>query len=221
MKTILCYGDSNTWGAIPGTAACRFAPDVRWTGVLQARLGPDFRVAEAGLNGRTTMWDDPWEPWCNGLETLIPTMMMNSPLDLVVLMLGTNDLKTHSAWESAKSCRTLIRMIQGQPALFADGTPQVLLVSPPRIVHPLSATFAEPGARDVAAESEQFGVYYIQYAQEAGVPCFDAASVAAPAPAGAVIEGGGTGDGVHLTAAGHRALGEAIAAQVCALFPAF
>jgi len=92
VKRVLCYGDSNTWGYDPATRR-RFAPDFRWTGVLANRLGPDHLVIEEGLNGRTTRWDDPIEPGRNGLALLRPCLDTHEPLDLVIVMLGTNDLK--------------------------------------------------------------------------------------------------------------------------------
>ncbi len=93
MKKILCYGDSNTWGHIPVTGG-RYGDDVRWTGVLQAALGEGYRVIEEGLNGRTTVHDDPIEGvYKNGKHYLIPCLESHRPLDLVIMMLGTNDLK--------------------------------------------------------------------------------------------------------------------------------
>ena len=92
MKTVLCYGDSNTWGYDPWTRL-RYPPSVRWTGVLAERLGPVYRVVEEGLNGRTTRWDDPMEPGRNGQMYLGPCIESHAPLDLIVVMLGTNDLK--------------------------------------------------------------------------------------------------------------------------------
>ncbi len=92
IKTILCYGDSNTWGYIPATAG-RYPPDVRWPGVMRKLLGEKYNVIEEGLNGRTTVWEDPYKPGRNGLELLIPILDSHNPIDLVVVMLGTNDLK--------------------------------------------------------------------------------------------------------------------------------
>ncbi len=92
MKTILCYGNSNTWGAVLGTGE-RYAPFIRWTGVLAQELGAMYRVIEEGPNGRTTLWDDPIEGYKNGKEYLIPCLESHRPIDLVVMMLGTNDLK--------------------------------------------------------------------------------------------------------------------------------
>ena len=96
MKTILCYGDSNTWGCIPLTGAQpprRYGPAQRWPGVLRRELGDGFGIVEEGLNGRTTVWDDPLEPYRSGKELLVPCLLTHQPIDLVIVMLGTNDLK--------------------------------------------------------------------------------------------------------------------------------
>jgi lysophospholipase L1-like esterase len=96
MKTILCYGDSNTWGAVPLQSLElieRFGRSERWTGVLQRELGQAYEVIAEGCNGRTTVWEDPIEGYKNGKEYLIPCLDSHQPLDLVIIMLGTNDLK--------------------------------------------------------------------------------------------------------------------------------
>lgn len=104
MKTILCYGDSNTYGAIPIdfdlldkhfiASHYRLSKEKRWSSILQAELGSTYHVIEEGLNGRTTVWDDPTEgKHKNGLTYLIPCLETHAPIDLVILMLGTNDLK--------------------------------------------------------------------------------------------------------------------------------
>ena len=89
MKTILCYGDSNTWGLNPETLT-RYAPDVRWPGILKQELGSDYAIIEEGLSGRTTVWDDPLEGYKNGKTYLSPCLNSHKPLDLVIIMLGTN-----------------------------------------------------------------------------------------------------------------------------------
>ena len=92
MKSILCFGDSNTWGADPVTAG-RFSLHDRWPGVLRDELGDVFHVIEEGLGGRTTVWDDPIDEYRNGKHHLLPCLWSHMPLDLVIIMLGTNDLK--------------------------------------------------------------------------------------------------------------------------------
>ena len=104
MKTVLCYGDSNTYGAKPIgfdildspliAGDMRFSRDERWTGILQKELEPDYFVIEEGLNARTTSFDDPVEGFHkNGKTYLLPCLESHAPIDLVILMLGTNDLK--------------------------------------------------------------------------------------------------------------------------------
>lgn len=92
MRSIMCYGDSNTWGYNPATGS-RFSRDGRWTGVLRQELSDGYEIIEEGLNGRTTVWNDPIEGYKNGKEQLIPCLETNKPLDMVIIMLGTNDLK--------------------------------------------------------------------------------------------------------------------------------
>ena len=115
MYRILCYGDSNTWGYIPLTEK-RYPPEVRWTGRLQTLLGPDYQVLEDGLSGRTTIWDDALAEYHNGKKTLLPSLDSQSPVDVVVLLLGTTDLKSRmhlNAMEVAMGAEQLIQMIQG------------------------------------------------------------------------------------------------------------
>ena len=91
MKHLLCFGDSNTWGYVPGSGQ-RFPLEVRWPGVLQARLDNDYRIIEEGLNGRTTIHEDPERDGRNGRLFLGPLLESHAPLDLLILMLGSNDL---------------------------------------------------------------------------------------------------------------------------------
>ena len=92
MKRILCYGDSNTWGYIAGSGK-RYPHDVRWTGVVQRELGEGYQVLEEGLVGRTTVFDNPFAPWRNGIDYLMPCLITHKPIDLIIVMLGSNDLR--------------------------------------------------------------------------------------------------------------------------------
>ena len=105
MKTILCYGDSNTYGYNPANGL-RYPKSVRWTGRLQELLGNNYMIIEEGCNGRTTIFDDPIDGWKNGLNYLKPCLNSHKPVDIVILMLGSNDLKQTfhaSAEEIAKT----------------------------------------------------------------------------------------------------------------------
>ena len=133
VKEILCFGDSLTWGWNPVDRG-RYPFEKRWTGVLQKELGKDYRIIEEGLNGRTTIWDDPIEGEKNGKKYLIPCLESHLPLDLVIIMLGTNDLKLRfnkSAFDIAAAADSLIQLVQKSRAGRDSQSPKALLVSPP------------------------------------------------------------------------------------------
>lgn len=210
MKNILCFGDSNTWGYVPGTGA-RFDLDTRWTGVLQAELGADYRVIEDGQNARTSVYEDPWSPWRLGAEALPIALVAQKPLDLLVLMIGTNDLKFTDAYGAAKGAERLIdlaNMVQARKEsspVFPNGV-KVLLVSPIEL-HPVVEGDPFGTLRNGVGESGKFAMYYRHIAEAHGAAFFDAASVASPSET----------DGVHMDPPSHRALGRALAEQVRAL----
>ena len=203
MKTVLCYGDSNTWGYDPATRT-RYRSHVRWTGVLATRLGADYRVVEEGLNGRTTRWDDPIETGRNGLTYLRPCIESHQPLDVIVIMLGTNDLKSRfdlSASDIAQSAADLAEMAW-RWAHAPDGSHvSVLLVAPPA-----TSTLTEfdqmfDGAHE---KSRQFSHYYRLAAGRRHLPFFDAGEVIVSSQK----------DGIHFDSEEHRKLGEALADEV-------
>ena len=203
MKTVLCYGDSNTWGYDPESRT-RYPPEVRWTGVMAARLGPDYRVIEEGLNGRTTRWDDPIEPGRNGLNYLRPCVESHQPLDLIIIMLGTNDLKRRFAL-SASDIAQSAAALAAEAHRFAHGPDgahaHVLLVAPPAVT-----TLTEFDDMFVGAQvtSRQFSHYYRLAAGWHHLLFFDA---------GAVIVSSEK-DGIHFEASEHGKLGEALAGEV-------
>ncbi|MGD0764022.1 MAG: SGNH/GDSL hydrolase family protein [Roseiarcus sp.] len=135
MAVIVAFGDSNTWGWEP-KGATRYKPDVRWTGVMQRELGPGYRVIEEGLNGRTTVFDDPIEPDRRGADYLPPCLRSHAPLDLLIIALGCNDMKKRfsaSPSDIAGGAERLILMARAE-AVGPDGAPPaILLVAPPPI----------------------------------------------------------------------------------------
>ncbi len=212
MKTILCYGDSNTWGYIPGNSL-RLPYEQRWTGRVQLALGDAFLLIEEGLNGRTTVWDDPFKPGRNGLKALPPVLDSHAPIDLVVMMLGTNDLKhfraTYAA-DAARGAELLIEIIRQRPCgpNPPDGdSPQILLVAPAPI-HQLSERLSSQfiGAEE---KSRQFGNQFRAVAQQSGVHFFDAAEV---------IKLDELEDGIHFNHHAHARLAERITKRIVALF---
>jgi lysophospholipase L1-like esterase len=203
MKTILCYGDSNTWGYDPATTE-RLNRDTRWPGVLRKELGEGHLVIEEGLNGRTTVWDDPIEGYKNGKEYLIPCLETHKPLDLVVIMLGTNDLKKRfslSAFDIAYSAGVLVDVVRKSEAGPEGAAPGVLLVCPPPVGK--LTEFAEmfEGAE---GKSCRLGGWFRQVAQEQSCKLLDAGEVVTASDL----------DGIHLEADEHRELGRAVAAVV-------
>ncbi len=129
-KHILCYGDSNTWGYNAATGG-RYDDDVRWTQRLGVMLGEDYLIGEAGLNGRTTVFEDPLNEGLNGLTHLLPAMSAHCPLDLLVIMLGTNDTKERFAATGRNITDGLRRLVNKAKGLeLWNGQPRILVVAP-------------------------------------------------------------------------------------------
>jgi lysophospholipase L1-like esterase len=202
VKRIVCYGDSNTWGSDPATRE-RFPPDVRWTGVLARELGDGYQVIEEGLPGRTTIWDDPLELGRNGLTYLRPCLESHRPLDLVTIMLGTNDLKRRfgvSASDIAQGAALLVDVAQHY-ARRADGSPaSVLLMAPPPVARLSQLARMFEGAEE---KSREFGQYFRMVAGWYNVPFLDAGEVMTSSDV----------DGIHFDAEEHGKLGRAVARE--------
>ncbi|MBN2051812.1 MAG: arylesterase, partial [Spirochaetales bacterium] len=134
MKTILCFGDSNTWGYNPRDCG-RYDPEIRWPGVVRKKLGQGFLVVEEGLNGRTTVWDDPIVAVNRSGKAVLPVCLeTHKPLDLVIIMLGTNDLKLQfslPAVDIAKGAGLLLDLVSYSKAGPKETNPFCLLISPP------------------------------------------------------------------------------------------
>ena len=202
-KTILCYGDSNTWGWNPSTQD-RYARHERWPGVLRQELGEGYLVIEEGLNGRTTVWDDPIEGFKNGKEYLVPCLETHKPIDLVIIMLGTNDLKMRfsvPACDVAAGAGVLVDIVASSQTGPAGGVPQVLLIAPPPIAR--LSEFAEM-FEGGAAKSRGLARHFRQVAEEHGCVFLDASQVIVSSNV----------DGIHLDLSEHRKLGKAVAAHV-------
>lgn len=216
MKHILCFGDSLTWGYNPLTSQ-RFDYETRWTGVLQQQLGADYRIIEEGLNGRTTIYDDAFTPFLNygvGYFTLPMLLDSHRPVDLVVLMLGTNDTQTHrqgTAKTAARGCSRCIDAIYKSAAGPDGKAPKVLLVAPPVLKAPkklMQLTFNEMH-QDGLNESEHFAYYYEEVARTYQTGFLNA---------GDYVESSII-DGVHLDAAGNASLATIIATTIQAMLP--
>lgn len=203
MFELMCFGDSNTWGYSAADGR-RFPRNVRWTGVLQAELGSNYAVIEEGLNGRTTVWEDPIEGDKMGRRHLPPLLQSHAPLDLVVMMLGTNDLKKRfsaHASDIAAGAGALVDIITASQAGPAGAAPAVLLIAPP----PLGKLSALEGMFEGGAEkSRDLGGHYREVARLRGCHVMDAAEIIRSSDL----------DGIHLEEKDHLALGQAVARYV-------
>lgn len=206
MKTILCYGDSNTWGSATAERADdRYAPDERWPGVMRRSLGAGWSVIEEGLPGRTTVHPDPIDgAWLAGAAYLPPCLRSHQPLDAVIIMLGTNDLKARFGvppGDIAAGVGTLLAILRAAEAGPGGSVPKMLVVCPPPI---LDRHGARPDLNDMFlgghAKSLRLPPLYASVAAEYGAAFLDA---------GRFIESSDY-DGIHLDADAHAVLGRAI-----------
>jgi len=188
---------------MPGTGE-RFPADVRWTGVLKREVSDDYQVIEEGLNGRTIVWDDPIEGYKNGKDYLIPCLESHRPIDLVVMMLGTNELKLRfslSAYDIAEGVRVLVDIVQKSEAGPDGGSPALLLMAPPPVAKLTEYAEMFEGAQ---AKSRKFGEYYRRIAEEEGCDFLDTSGVIVSSDI----------DGIHLEEGEHQKLGKAMAKVV-------
>lgn len=179
MKTVLCYGDSNTYGFNP-INGFRYPKNIRWTGQLQELLGEDYQIIEEGCNGRTTIFEDPIDGWKTGLHYLKPCLNTHKPIDIVVMMLGSNDLKNKfhaSAERIANGAERLVQEIYDFADTKQSFQPEVILVSPP-VIGPGICHSAFYGDFDESAiaRSMEFAKYYEEAAKRQKCEFFDAAA---------------------------------------------
>jgi lysophospholipase L1-like esterase len=204
MHHVFVYGDSLTWGIVPNTRK-RFAFEERWPGVLENKLnerGHRVRITEDCLNGRRTVWEDPFKPGRNGVVGLAQRMEMHSPLALVIVALGTNDFQFshphNNAWSAAQGVAALVQEIRKAPIEPGMPMPPILVVCPPAITTPRGAL----ADKFAGAELRCAGLAdaYRAMCAEMGCNFFDAGSATSSSRV----------DGIHLDADQHVALGNAL-----------
>lgn len=208
-KTILCYGDSNTWGQTPDKTGRRLPSDARWTGVLQENLGNSYSVIEEGLSSRTTDLDYAKKPGRNGRTYLEPCLDSHAPLDIVILMLGTNDLKiefNRSAAEIAEAVHELITLTQEKTAKYDGDSAKIVLVSPilvdgnaPKIKEWYAAHYDESSIK----KSQELASYLSSVAEVTNCYFVDAAQIAKAGE-----------DGIHFDEGSHQAFGDFLTQQI-------
>ena len=186
MKTIVCFGDSNTWGYEPGSNHGRLPRDARWPVRLQRALGEDFEVIAEGLNGRTAAVESPVEDGRNALPYFLPCLRSHKPLDLVVIFLGTNDVELLSDELVARSVGRLVKLARTSETGPGFGAPEVLVVCPPPF------------------EGHELGPFYAEVCAELGCELLDLEAVVSYTEL----------DPWHLDAAGNAALAVAVEERV-------
>lgn len=207
MQSILVYSDSLTWGIIPDTRK-RLTFDKRWPGVCEGELklfGYNVRVIENCLNGRRTVWEDPFKAGRNGAEGLSQAVEIHSPLSLVVIMLGTNDFQsTHSidSWMSSQGVGKLISIVRSSPIEPGMQVPNILVIAPPKIMLPKGAI----ANKFKGAELRSIG--YVdaleKLANEMDVYFMDSNNTVQASKI----------DGIHLDSDQHGKLGKAVASKI-------
>lgn len=202
MKRILCYGDSNTWGADPDTGL-RYDEQTRYPRVLASLLGTDYDVVEEGLPGRTSVYDTDVDAYVNGKTYLYPCLSSHAPLDLVIIMLGSNDLSTGckvNAYYAAAGVERLVNLIRHWSIDQKSRCPQILVISPPLFgresVEPITEVFDMKWA---SRESRLFRKHYSDVAKSRDCLFLAAEDHTEPGC-----------DGVHMTPESHIRLAEAI-----------
>ncbi len=212
-KHIVCFGDSNTHGYCAVTNG-RFDESERWCCLLQEKLGSDFLVLEEGLSGRTTCFTDPIHEGLNGLDYIYPCLMSHEPVDLLVIMLGTNDTKERFGASAACIALGLKRLVAKAIATtdcWRDGKPNILIVSPQNIDKRYETSHVgETMGRGCAEKSEGLAEQFSEIARLMGCHFMDADKVLA-APVNNI-------DYMHLTLEGHRQLADALAKEITKLF---
>ncbi|MCI8838376.1 MAG: lipolytic enzyme, G-D-S-L [Hungatella sp.] len=204
-KHIVCYGDSNTHGYCAETGG-RFSEDERWTCLLQSYLGDDFLVLEEGLSGRTTCFDDPIHEGLSGLDHIYPCLMTHEPVDLLIIMLGTNDTKERFGVSPACIALGLKRLIAKAQAAdcWRGGTPDILVVTPQNIdPRYADSDVASTMGKGCAEKSAGLGKEFKLIAQSMGCRYLDANVMLSAEPSGI--------DFMHLTDAGHGQLAAGLA----------
>lgn len=207
MKTIVCFGDSNTWGFDP-LQGMRFNLQQRWPGVLRNELGSAYWVIEEGMCGRTAVGADPVEGYLCGKDYLVPCLQSHTPVDLVIIMLGTNDLKKRfslPACDIAQGVGVLADLTRKANYPSGHPAPQVLLIAPPPI---LEVGRFEEIFEGGAEKSLKFGAYYANIAETFGCYLIDAGQIIRSSPE----------DGIHFDAGEHAKLGKTVAEKVREIF---
>lgn len=209
MRTIVCFGDSNTHGYDSRTGG-RFDRETRWPGHLAKLLGEGYSVIEEGLSGRTTVFEDPLYEGLSGISCIHPILMSHEPVDLFILMLGTNDVKSRfcaTAENIARGIERLLRKVQSCKEAFCGGEAEILVIAPPPIDkrYEKSAVAGEMGEL-CAEKSRELAPLFERTAKLCGADFLDAGTI----PGVEMYPY----DYMHLSPDAHRALAGELAKRI-------
>ena len=215
-KHIVCFGDSNTHGYCADPTDCadggmRFNESERWTRLLQNRLGEDYLVVEEGLNGRTTCFDDPLNEGLSGVSYITPCLKSHAPVDLLIIMLGTNDCKDRFYASAACIGIGMARLVKKAMTTecWGPNKPNVLVIAPPPIGEGmLQSDVATTMGEKCVDKSRELARYYKEQCDLIGCHFADAGAMGCEF---------NTVDYMHLTRKGHATLAENLAQLVPAL----
>lgn len=214
-KTIICFGDSNTHGYSPETGG-RYDDTKRYPCLLEKYLGSEYLVREEGMSGRTTVFDDPLFEGLNGLSAILGCLMTHEPVDLLIIMLGTNDTKERFAANAeiiAKGLERLVKKAQSVTESWRNGVPNILLISPAPIEAGYQDTFvANEMGKGCVEKSQNLAYYYEKTAKLTGCHFLDAGKIP-----GIKMH---PNDFMHLTAESHNLLAKVLADTISSLFSA-
>ncbi len=197
-KTIVCYGDSNTWGRVP--KAGRYPRSVRWTGILQKLLGNSYEVVSEGVGGRTLVALDPENPWRSGITHLKSILRNNLPIDLMLIMLGTNDVKDKFNLEAEDIAKHLQQTID---LIRTEDIKNILIICPPDFVIPESG-IPDPRFTGGADKMKKLQKLYKEVADKNGCDFIDAGQYITSS----------TIDGFHLEPEAHKKLAEVLRDEI-------
>ncbi len=204
---ILCFGDSNTWGYISGTDHERYDENTRWTRLLSKQLGSKYEIIEEGLNSRTFESDYPPEndrPGRNGFEYFVPCLYSQDKIDIVVLMLGTNDLKTFfnlSSEDIARSLEKYILHVKNYLSIVDKSTPKLIVSG----IAPVKEEFAKAHFLNTSIKRDKFNALSKKLCEDYGVPFIDNSDLNVGP------------DGIHLTKDSHEKLAKKISQAIASL----
>lgn len=202
MINILCYGDSNTYGYVPATMGDRYDTNTRWTALLKKALGENYNIIEEACNGRTTIYDYPTESWKNGLPYLKPCLHSHKPIDLIIVMLGTNDLKKFFGVNKdniSVGIEKIIEEIKDYYSTKKLPLPRIILAAPPILGDNMAnSPLGEEYELSSIEVSKYFSKEYEKVAKDNDCIFFDAGLYTEPS-----FE-----DSIHITIDSHKRLAE-------------